>query len=138
MRGIREEIRGGEPRRERRIYLFGTTERRGRDSVMSISERSLRAWASRVRTYWIPISERRAGEKTERKVGRKRMPGDPVWAGDVKMETSSIEVVRETEEGVYEIDLGRMMDSMLNKLPVVMMEKGVYLINLGSDRRDTP
>jgi len=82
--------------------------------------------------------ERRAGEKTERKVGRKRMPGDPVWAGDVKMETSSIEVVRETEEGVYEIDLGRMMDSMLNKLPVVMMEKGVYLINLGSDRRDTP
>lgn len=57
--------------------------------------------------------------------------GKPVWDRRVHIGRGAIEVVRETEEGVFEIDLGRMLDKMLRKTPVVMMEKGVYLINLG-------
>jgi len=54
----------------------------------------------------------------------------PIWGKKVHMAPESLEVIRETEEGVYEIDLSRMLDKMLAKTPVVMVESGVYLIKL--------
>ncbi|MDP7265288.1 MAG: Zn-ribbon containing protein [Candidatus Thermoplasmatota archaeon] len=54
----------------------------------------------------------------------------PIWGKKVHMAPESVEVIRETEDGVYEIDLSRMLDNMLAKTPVVMMESGVYLIKL--------
>lgn len=57
----------------------------------------------------------------------------PIWDRKVHMTPEAVEVIRETEEGVYEIDLGRMLDNMLAKTPVVMMESGVYLIKLNKN-----
>ena len=71
-----------------------------------------------------PVEERRKG-------GRIRT-GKPVWDKRVRMAPGDVEVIRETEDGVYEIDLDRMLANVLNKTPVVMMESGVYLINLSS------
>jgi len=70
---------------------------------------------------------------------KKKRLGKPVWDRRVRLGRGAVEVVRETEEGVFEIDLGRMLDKMLKKTPVVMMEKGVYLINLGGgmDKKDS-
>lgn len=62
----------------------------------------------------------------------------PSWGKRVRIESTSVEVVRETEEGVYEIDLGRMIDSVLHKLPVVMLKNGIYLINLHSSSGEGP
>ena len=75
--------------------------------------------------------ERRTPEGKEKDVRKKT--GKPVWDKLVRMAPGDIEVIRETEDGVYEIDLDRMFENVLNKTPVVMMESGVYLINLGSD-----
>ena len=78
------------------------------------------------------LRENRKSETPKAPVKRKRKRvGKPVWDRRVRLGRGAVEVVRETEEGVFEIDLGRMLDKMLKKTPVVMMEKGVYLINLG-------
>ncbi len=70
----------------------------------------------------------KSSKKTEKpsRVKRKK----PIWDKKIRMAPESVEVIRETEEGVYEIDLSRMLDKMLAKTPVVMMESGVYLIKL--------
>ncbi len=41
----------------------------------------------------------------------------------------TMESIRETSEGVYEIDLELMLKTVQSNLPIVLMEKGVYLIN---------
>ena len=67
-----------------------------------------------------------------KKEGIRKKMGKPVWDKRVRMAPGDVEVIRETEDGVYEIDLDRMLANVLNKTPVVMMESGVYLINLSS------
>ncbi len=79
------------------------------------------------------LQDRGKGKPTEEKVkGGKKKSGKPVWDKRVRMAPGDVEVIRETEDGVYEIDLDRMLANVLNKTPVVMMESGVYLINLSS------
>ena len=75
-----------------------------------------------------PVREKESSVKPK-KTFRKRLR-KPIWDKKVHMAPESVEVIRETEEGVYEIDLSRMLDNMLVKTPVVMMESGVYLIKL--------
>jgi len=87
-----------------------------------ISERDV------VEDLFEPVRENVSSEETK-KPSRKRLR-KPIWDKKVHMAPKSVEVIREMEEGVYEIDLSRMLDKMLAKTPVVMMESGVYLIKL--------